>query len=124
MPALAAQLPSAGSVLVAAEAARDAGTRSRGDADGPVFATVADGIGSLPDALVTASGAQIRLRTPAHGLRRTPSGFELSIGPAAAPELLGADFVIVTAPAQKAARLLAEAAPGAVEPPQNAETLS
>jgi len=118
MPALAAHLTRAGSVLAAAEAARDAGMRSRGDVDGPVFATVADGIGSLPAALVAASGAEIRLRTPAHGLRRTASGFELSIGPAAVPELLSADFVIVTAPAQKAARLLAEAVPGAIEPLQ------
>jgi len=118
MPALAAQLPAAGSVLGAAAAARDAGLRSRGDADGPVFATVTGGLGSLPEALVAASGADVRLRTPAHGLRRTASGFELSIGPAAAPELLTADFVIVTAPAQKAARLLAEAVPGAIEPLQ------
>ena len=56
MPALAAQLPGRGSVLAAAAAARDAGTRSRGDADGPVFATVADGIG------VAARGAGRRLR--------------------------------------------------------------
>ena len=118
MPALAAQLPAAGSVLAAATAARDAGIRSRGDVDGPVFVTVADGIGSLPEALAAASGAVVRLRTPAHGLRRTASGFELSIGPAAAPEVLAADAVIVTAPAQKAARLLAEAVPGAVEPLQ------
>jgi protoporphyrinogen/coproporphyrinogen III oxidase len=118
MPALAARLPAAGSVLAAAAAARDAGARSRGDADGPVFATVADGIGALPAALVAASRAEVRLRTPAHGLRRTASGFELSVGPAAAPELLTADAVIVTAPAQKAARLLADVAPGAVEPLQ------
>ncbi len=118
MPALAARLPAAGSVLAAAGAARDAGTRSRGDADGPVFATVADGIGALPAALVAASRAEVRLRTPAHGLRRTASGFELSVGPAAAPELLTADAVIVTAPAPKAARLLAHVVPGAVEPLQ------
>ena len=49
------QLPATGSVLAAAAAARDAGARSRGDADGPVFATVADGIGSLPAALVAAA---------------------------------------------------------------------
>ncbi|MGY1754754.1 protoporphyrinogen oxidase [Blastococcus sp. SYSU D01042] len=116
MPALAAHLPAAGSVLGAAAAARDAGTRSRGDADGPVFVTVADGIGSLPAALVAASGAHVRLRTPAHGLRRTAAGFELSVGSAAEPELLTADAVIVTAPAGKAARLLREAVPGAVEP--------
>jgi oxygen-dependent protoporphyrinogen oxidase len=116
MPALAAQLPTAGSVLAAAAASREAGERSRGDDDGPVFATVADGIGALPDALVAASRAVVRLRTPAHRLRRTASGFELSVGPAAAPELLTADVVLVTAPAQKAARLLGDVAPDAVEP--------
>jgi protoporphyrinogen/coproporphyrinogen III oxidase len=118
MPALAAHLPAAGSVLGAAAAARDAGVRSRGDADGPVFVTVSDGIGSLPAALVEAARAEVRLRTPAHRLRRTTSGFELSIGAAAAPELLTADAVLVTAPAPKAARLLGDVAPGAVEPLQ------
>ncbi|SFF41690.1 protoporphyrinogen oxidase [Blastococcus tunisiensis] len=118
MPALAAQLPGAGTVLAAAAAARDAGVRSRGDADGPVFLTVADGIGSLPDALVAASGARVRLRTPAHGLRRTATGFELVVGAAAAPEVLTADAVLVTAPAGKAARLLGGLVPDAVEPLQ------
>jgi oxygen-dependent protoporphyrinogen oxidase len=116
MPALAAQLPTSGSVLAAAAAARDAGARSRGDADGPVFATIAEGLGSLPAVLAAASGAEIRLRTPAHGLRRTTSGFELAVGPAAAPELLSADVVLVTAPAAKAARLLRDAVPDAVAP--------
>lgn len=116
MPALAAQLRTSGSVLAAAAAARDAGARSRGDADGPVFATIAEGLGSLPAVLAAASGAAIRLRTPAHGLRRTATGFELAVGPAAAPELLEADAVIVTAPAAKAARLLRDAVPAAVEP--------
>lgn len=116
MPALAAALPAAGSVLGAAADARDAGTRSRGDTDGPVFVTVSDGIGSLPAALVEAARAEVRLRTPAHGLRRTPGGFQLSVGSAAEPALLDADAVLVTAPALKAARLLREVAPGAVEP--------
>jgi protoporphyrinogen/coproporphyrinogen III oxidase len=118
MPQLAAHLPAAGSVLGAAAAARDAGARSRFDAGSPVFVTVTEGIGSLPAALVAASGAEVRLRTPAHGLVRTPSGFELSIGRANAPERLSADAVLVTAPAPKAARLLAGVAPGAVEPLQ------
>ena len=118
MPALAAELPATGSVLAAAAAARDAGARSRGDADGPVFATVVDGIGALPEALVAASRAVVRLRTPAHRLRRTATGFELSVGPAAAPELLTADVVLVTAPAAKAARLLGDVAPAAVQPLQ------
>jgi oxygen-dependent protoporphyrinogen oxidase len=116
MPALAAQLRRAPSVLRGALAAREAGARSRGDVDGPVFVTVADGIGSLPAALVAASGADVRLRTPAHALRRAGSGFELSVGPAGSSQTLTADAVIVTAPAGKAARLLAGVAPGAVEP--------
>ncbi|SEO39985.1 protoporphyrinogen oxidase [Trujillonella endophytica] len=116
MPQLAAHLPAAGSVLGAAAAARDAGARSRFDADAPVFVTVSDGIGSLPAALVAAARADVRLHTPAHRLTRTPGGFELSVGPAAAPETLTADAVVVTAPAPKAARLLAGTAPGAVAP--------
>jgi oxygen-dependent protoporphyrinogen oxidase len=116
MPALAAHLPGAPSVLAAAAAARDAGARGRGDADGPVFRTVREGLGSLPAALVGAARAEVRLRTPAHGLRRTRQGFELSIGPVAAPELLTADAVLVAAPAGKSARLLGEVAPGAVQP--------
>jgi oxygen-dependent protoporphyrinogen oxidase len=116
MPALAAHLARAGSVLGAAAAARDAGARSRFDADAPVFVTVDEGIGSLPAALVAASGADVRLRTPAHALTRTAAGFELSVGPVAHPETLTADAVLVTAPAPKAARLLAGIAPGAVAP--------
>ncbi|RBY75347.1 protoporphyrinogen oxidase [Blastococcus sp. TF02-09] len=116
MPALAATLPAAGSLLGAVAAARDAGARSRGDADGPVFVTVSDGIGSLPAALVEAARAEVRLRTPAHGLRRAAGGFQLSAGSAAEPELLDADAVLVTAPALKAARLLREVTPAVVEP--------
>jgi oxygen-dependent protoporphyrinogen oxidase len=81
-----------------------------------VFVTVADGIGSLPAALVAASGADVRLGTPAHALRRAGSGFELSVGPASASRTLTADAVVVTTPAGKAARLLADVAPGAVDP--------
>lgn len=118
MPGLAAQLPAAGSVLAAAAAFREAGARSRGDADGPVFATVSDGMGALPEALVAASGAVVRLRTPAHGLRRTRTGLAISVGTAVAPEELAAGAVLVTAPATKAARLLGDVAPDAVEPLQ------
>ena len=116
MPALAGHLARERSVLGAAAAARSAGDRSRGDADGPVFRTVDEGIGSLPAALVAAARAEVRLRTPAHGLRRTSSGLEVSVGTAAAPELLAADAVLVAAPAGKAARLLAKVAPDAVDP--------
>ena len=63
-----------GSVLAAAAASRDAGIRSRGDADGPVFATVPTASGRCPTRWSPPSGADVRLRTPAHGLRRTASG--------------------------------------------------
>lgn len=118
MPALFAHLPGSASVLAAAAAARDAGTRSRGDADGPVFATVDEGIGALPAALVAAACAEVRLRTPAHGIRRTATGLEVSVGPVGTPEVLPADAVLVTVPAGKAARLLAGIAPGAAAPLQ------
>ena len=118
MPALAEHLPGAPSVLAAAAAARKAGARGRGDADGPVFRTVREGLGSLPSALVRAARAEVRLRNPAHGLRRTGHGFEVSVGAAAAPGLLTADAVLVAAPAAKAARLLGGIAPGAVGPLQ------
>ncbi|WP_104523276.1 protoporphyrinogen oxidase [Blastococcus atacamensis] len=117
MPALFAHL-SEGSVLAAVTAARDAGARSRGDADGPVFQTVDEGIGSLPAALVEAARADVRLRTPAHAVRRTATGFEVSTGQLARPEVLTADAVLVAAPAAKAARLLGGVAPAAVEPLQ------
>ncbi|MCF6743591.1 protoporphyrinogen oxidase [Blastococcus sp. KM273128] len=118
MPALFAHLPGSPSVLAAAAAARDAGTRSRGDADGPVFATVDQGIGALPAALVAAARAEVRLRTPAHGIRRTATGLEVSVGPVGTPEVLPADAVLVAVPAGKAARLLAGVAPGATAPLQ------
>ncbi|RBY90608.1 protoporphyrinogen oxidase [Blastococcus sp. TF02A-26] len=116
MPQLAAHLPAAGSVLGAAAAARDAGARSRFDTDAPVFVTLRDGIGSLPAALVAAARADVRLHTPAHRLTRTATGFELAVGPSAAPQTVHADAVLVTSPAPKAARLLAGVAPGAVAP--------
>ncbi|MCZ2814342.1 protoporphyrinogen oxidase [Modestobacter sp. VKM Ac-2979] len=115
MPALAAELPAATSLLGAAVAARDAGARSRGDVDGPVFVTVREGIGSLPDALVRASGAEVRLRTRVTALRRTPAGFELDVDGGGT---LTADAVVLATPAGPAARLLADVAPDVVQPLQ------
>jgi oxygen-dependent protoporphyrinogen oxidase len=112
MPALAAHLREAPSVLAGAVAARDAGARSRGDVDGPVFVTVREGIGSLPAALVAASRADVRLGTPVTGLRRVPGGLELSV----AGGTLAADAVVLATPAAPTARLLAEVAPDAVQP--------
>ncbi|WP_138734296.1 protoporphyrinogen oxidase [Modestobacter excelsi] len=115
MPALAAQLPASTSVLGAAIAARDAGARSRGDVDGPVFVTVRDGIGSLPAALAAAARADVRLGTAVTALRRVAGGFELDVEGGAA---LTADVVVLATPAAPTARLLTDLAPGAVEPLQ------
>ncbi|MGY5885608.1 protoporphyrinogen oxidase [Modestobacter lacusdianchii] len=115
MPALAAQLPTATTLLGAALAARDAGARSRGDVDGPVFVTVREGIGSLPAALVQASGADVRLRTRVTSLRRTAAGFELDVDGGAT---LTADAVVLATPAGPTAELLADVASDAVEPLQ------
>jgi len=115
MPALAAQLPGAPSVLAAATAARDAGARSRGDVDGPVFVTVREGIGSLPDALVRASRADVRLGATVTALRRAAGGFSLDLGGVGT---LTADAVVLATPAAATARLLADLAPDAVEPLQ------
>ncbi|WP_222266221.1 protoporphyrinogen oxidase [Modestobacter marinus] len=113
MPGLFAQLRRSSSVLAAATAEREAGARSRGDDDGPVFMTVAPGIGSLPDVLLRASGAEVRLGTRAERLRRTRAGFDVEL---AGGEVLAADAVLLATPAGPTARLLAEVAPGAVEP--------
>ena len=113
MPALAAQLPAATTLLGAALAARDAGARSRGDVDGPVFVTVRDGIGSLPAALIQKARADVRLRTAVTALRRTAGGFELDVDGGGT---LAADAVVLATPADPTARLLADVAPDAVEP--------
>ncbi|MCZ2839716.1 protoporphyrinogen oxidase [Modestobacter sp. VKM Ac-2985] len=113
MPALAAELPAATSLLGAAVAARDAGARSRGDVDGPVFVTVRDGVGSLPAALVRASGAAVRLHTRVTALRRTAGRFELDVDGGGT---LTADAVVLATPAGPTARLLADVVPDAVEP--------
>jgi protoporphyrinogen/coproporphyrinogen III oxidase len=114
MPALAAHLRRAPSVLAGAVAARDAGARSRGDVDGPVFVTVRDGIGSLPEALAAAARADVRPGAPVTALRRVPGGFELTVAGTA----LTADAVVLATPAAPTARLLADVAPDAVEPLQ------
>ena len=98
-----------------AAAARRLGARRRGrrprrrrpqpgaTADGPVFATRARRARLAAAALVAAlpapDGAAAHAR--AHGLRRAAGGFELSVGPAAAPELLTADAVVVAVPARQ-----------------------
>jgi oxygen-dependent protoporphyrinogen oxidase len=77
----------------------------------PVFVTLTTGLGSLPETVAKASGAEVRTSAMVRELARTPDGWRLTVGPAAAPEYLAADAVILACPATPAARLLAATAP-------------
>jgi oxygen-dependent protoporphyrinogen oxidase len=80
-----------------------------------VFVTLTTGLGALPEAIAKASGADVRTSAMVRELRRTPSGWRLTVGSAADPEYLEADAVIVAAPAAPAARLLKDTASAAAE---------
>jgi protoporphyrinogen/coproporphyrinogen III oxidase len=85
-----------------------AGTRSGGS----VFTTLDGGLGLLPAFLAKASGAEVRTTSMARALSRSPAGWRLTVGSAAAEEQIDADAVILAVPARPAARLLASV-PGA-----------
>jgi oxygen-dependent protoporphyrinogen oxidase len=76
----------------------------------PVFVSLTTGLGALPEAVAKASGADVRVNAAVRELRRTETGWRLTIGSAADPEYLDADAVILATPAAPAARLLQEAA--------------
>ncbi|MEU4830819.1 protoporphyrinogen oxidase [Streptosporangium sp. NPDC023615] len=109
MPRIAAAARSERSLLAAArhisaDAPKDAG---------PVFTTLRRGMGSLPEAVAAASGAEIRTGVTVRELRRTQAGWLLVTGPVPAPETVEADAVILAVPAPAASRLLAGQAPSA-----------
>jgi protoporphyrinogen/coproporphyrinogen III oxidase len=119
MPALAAAsrryrslAEAAGSLLSPIPA--PAGTRS----GGPVFTTLAGGLGLLPAFLAKASGAEVRAASMTRALSPVPGadgaghGWRLTVGSAAAEEVIDADAVILALPARPAGRLLA-GVPGA-----------
>jgi protoporphyrinogen/coproporphyrinogen III oxidase len=91
-----------------------AGTRSGGS----VFTTLAGGLGLLPAVLAKISGAEVRTTAMARALAPAPAepgagpGWRLTVGSAAAEELIDADAVILAVPARPAGRLLAQV-PGA-----------
>jgi oxygen-dependent protoporphyrinogen oxidase len=76
----------------------------------PVFVSLSTGIGSLPEAVAKASGADVRVNAMVRELRRTETGWRLTIGSAADPRFLDADAVILATPAAPAARLLQDTA--------------
>jgi oxygen-dependent protoporphyrinogen oxidase len=78
----------------------------------PVFSSLAGGLGTLPAALATASGAQLRTGAMVRELLPTDRGWRLTVGSAHAPQWLDADAVILALPGRPASRLLA-GVPGA-----------
>ncbi|MFI6483033.1 protoporphyrinogen oxidase [Nonomuraea sp. NPDC050663] len=89
---------------IAGEAPKDAG---------PVFTTLRGGLGSLPEAVAKASGAEIRTGVTVRELHRLEHGWRLVTGPVPAPETIEADAVIIAVPAAPAARLLRREVPKA-----------
>ena len=87
-----------------------AALRARSAGEGPVFASVVGGLGSLPPSLVSACGATVISGSSAVEIRGTARGWsvELSSG-----EVVAADQVVVAVPAFAAAPLLAGVAPEA-----------
>jgi oxygen-dependent protoporphyrinogen oxidase len=79
----------------------------------PVFVTLTSGLGALPEAVARASGAAVRTGATVRELKRTGTGWRLTVGSAADPEYLDADAVILATPAAPAARLLRNAVPAA-----------
>jgi oxygen-dependent protoporphyrinogen oxidase len=115
--AVGSLLPQPSPVAAGEQDRAPAGTRSGGS----VFTTLAGGLGQLPAVLAKASGAEIRTAamtralSPAPGAPGAPAagpGWRLTVGSAAAEELIDADAVILAVPARPAARLLARV-PGA-----------
>jgi oxygen-dependent protoporphyrinogen oxidase len=72
----------------------------------PVFTTLTGGLGTLPAAVASASGACVRTGAMVRGLARTATGWQLAAGSRHDEEHLAADAVILAVPASPAARLL------------------
>jgi oxygen-dependent protoporphyrinogen oxidase len=108
MPALARAARVEHTLVGAVRAAQAAAPRAPG---APVFGTLAGGLSTLVEAAATASGATIRRDAAVRELRRTATGWALTIGPTRDPELVEADAVLLAVPARPAARLLGGPAP-------------
>lgn len=120
MPALWAHLAGTGSLVAAARAARSATPSS----DGPVFASLPTGLGSLPTVLAGTPGVSVRTGLPARGISRTPDGFRVVAGPVPDPTVLECAAVVVAVPPGKAAVLLRDVAPAAAVELDAIETAS
>ena len=99
----------AGGTWAAGSRAGASETKTGAGKPAPVFVSLATGLGALPEALAKTSGADVRPNAMVRELKRTETGWRLTIGSAAEPEYLDADAVILAIPATPAARLLNDA---------------
>ncbi len=112
MPGLADASRTRRSLVDAARAVRAAAPAGAG----PVFASLAGGLGGLAQTLaarLVELDATVRTETMVRELRRMTGGWRLTAGPARDPEYLDADAVILAVPARPAQRLLREEVPAA-----------
>jgi oxygen-dependent protoporphyrinogen oxidase len=119
VPQLAAAAHQERSLITAARRLRAAAPD-----ESPVFAGIRGGVGRLPAAVATASGASFRLGAIVRELHRRADDWLLTIGPIRDPETVTADAVILAAPARPAARLLATVVPPAAADLQEIEYAS
>lgn len=74
----------------------------------PVFAALPGGMGRLPGLVCDGGGFDVRTSATVRALRRTTTGWALTVGPTSHPETVEADAVVLATPAGPTARLLAE----------------
>jgi oxygen-dependent protoporphyrinogen oxidase len=79
----------------------------------PVFATLPGGMGRLPALVRDGGGFEVRTSATVRALRRTPTGWALTVGPTTHAETVEADAVVLATPAAPTARLLADEVPDA-----------
>ncbi len=79
----------------------------------PVFASLVGGMGVLPELIRDGGGFEVRTSTTVREVRRTASGWTLTVGPTTAPESIDTAAVVLATPSAPTARLLAEVAPRA-----------
>jgi oxygen-dependent protoporphyrinogen oxidase len=101
VPALAAACRTSSTLTGAVRAALS----GRSPGGGPVFATIDGGMSRLVDAVVAASGVDVRLGESVRELHRLPGGWRVGG--------LDTDAVVLAVPARPAARLLAGVSPAA-----------
>ena len=101
----------------AAGTARSGGTPGRSAIPVPVFAGIRRGVGRLPAAVASGSGAEIRTGVTVRMLTRHELGpggtWRLEVGPAPFAETVDADAVVLAVPAAPAARMLRDVVPAA-----------